>query len=136
MQPDREKIFAHLNVAAERYFRAGTFLPVDVLFDYSDSESFGNEEEIDVESPFNFQLFLFWNIEKKFPKKMKKNVYHRSTWRLRNVLRAALRVSNLKPHCVSRMPLTHRNQTRKWKPYMRNVRSGERFFCCYVFYIF
>ena len=52
--------------------------------------------------------------------------YHLSTWRLENKTMAAGRVSSLKPHCVSLTPRTHRNHTRKWKPYMRIVRKNER----------
>lgn len=52
--------------------------------------------------------------------------YHRSTWREEKVLRAASRVKSLKPHCVSLTPLTQKNQTRKWKPYIRNVRITDR----------
>lgn len=52
--------------------------------------------------------------------------YHRSTWREEKVLSAASRVKSLKPHCVSLIPLTHKNHTRKWKPYMRNVRNIDR----------
>lgn len=49
--------------------------------------------------------------------------YHRSTCRDENVLEAASRVNNLNPHCVSLIPLTQRNHTRKWNPYMSRVRK-------------
>lgn len=52
--------------------------------------------------------------------------YQRSTWRQEKVLRAASRVKSLKPHCVSLIPLTQKNHTRKWKPYIRNVRNTDR----------
>lgn len=52
--------------------------------------------------------------------------YHRSTWREEKVLSAASRVKSLKPHCVSLIPLTQKNHTREWKPYMRNVRKTDR----------
>lgn len=52
--------------------------------------------------------------------------YHRSTCREEKVLSAASRVKSLKPHCVSLIPLTQKNHTRKWKPYMRNVRNMDR----------
>ena len=47
--------------------------------------------------------------------------YHLSTWRFEKVLKAAVLVRSLKPHCVSLIPLTQRNQTRKWKPYIKIV---------------
>ena len=56
--------------------------------------------------------------------------YHLSTCKFLNNSSAAPRVNNLKPHWVSLMPLTQKNQTTKWKPIMRMVRKkdlwGER----------
>lgn len=53
--------------------------------------------------------------------------YQRSTWREEKVLSAASRVKSLKPHCVSLIPLTQKNHTRKWKPYIRKVRNMDRY---------
>lgn len=52
--------------------------------------------------------------------------YQRSTCRLEKVFKAASRVKSLKPHCVSLIPLTQKNHTRKWNPYIRNVRNRDR----------
>lgn len=54
--------------------------------------------------------------------------YQRSTCRLEKVFKAASRVKSLKPHCVSLIPLTQKNHTRKWNPYIRKVRNTDR---CY-----
>lgn len=53
--------------------------------------------------------------------------HQRSIWREEKVLRAASRVKSLKPHCVSRIPRTQKNHTRKWNPYIRNVRKRDRY---------
>ncbi len=52
--------------------------------------------------------------------------HQRSTCRLEKVFKAASRVKSLKPHCVSLIPLTQKNHTRKWNPYIRNVRNRDR----------
>lgn len=52
--------------------------------------------------------------------------HQRSTCSEEKVRSAASRVKSLKPHCVSRMPRTQRNQTRKWKPCIRKLRNSER----------
>lgn len=71
-----------------------------------------------------------------------KTPHQRSTCRLEKVFKAASRVKSLKPHCVSLIPLTQKNQTRKWNPYIRNVRNTDRChkmkhsYKCRVFFLF
>ena len=51
--------------------------------------------------------------------------YHLLTWRFVKSSSAAGRVRSLKPHWVSFTPRTHRNHTRKWNPFIRNVRNKD-----------
>lgn len=50
---------------------------------------------------------------------------HLSMCRLVNSLCAALRLISLKPHCVSLTPRTHRNQTKKWNPFIKIVLKND-----------
>ena len=50
---------------------------------------------------------------------------HLSMCRLVNSFCAARRLISLKPHCVSLTPRTHRNQTKKWNPFIKIVLKND-----------
>lgn len=121
MQTDWKKIFSHFNKTTNCDLWTIYFMPIYVHLINTNAKVFRYIEKINIECPIQlcilfiriFEIFIYWK-------------YHLWTWRFENVFKAAHLVSNLKPHCVSLMPLTHRNQTRKWKPYIRIVRNKVR----------
>lgn len=125
MQANRQQILSHLNPAKEADLRAIALMPVDINLRHLYLKSFCYIKKIYIKSPVQKQI----NIRDKSHPELFTHLipYHLKTWRFEKVLMAAYLVRSLKPHWVSRIPLTHKNQTRKWKPCIKIVLKSVRF---------